>query len=243
MLYTNGTVVERKKSAPKSERPRGRPRRVDAPVVPWDVVDRLLVHGEKHEDAKGEQSLVYPSLRELARRYGVSPTRMWQYAAQARCYDRRKEAKATELIRYDRLVSARRAEARALGTKDVVRVADAFIEGFEKKLNEGKVRFDNPADLDKMVRLKELLLGNADGRQEIQGGLTLEAIQERHRRLRTQREGFTADMMGTGENAADDSTPAELGAGANGAHSAENVTPAALPSGTHGGEGTDGVVN
>ena len=239
-------MAERKKSAQKQERPRGRPRRVDAPIIPWDDVDRLLVHGERQTDAQGGQSLVYPSLRQLARRFGVSPTRVWQYAAQAKCYERRKEAKASELIRYDRIVSERRAEARALGTADVVQVVDAYIAGFEKSLEEGKVRFDNPADLDRMVRLKELMLGNADGRQEIQGGLTLEAIQERHKRLRTLREGFTPDMMGT-EGSAEDFTPAaELGPGASGAHAGEDVTPAALSTGArgaHGGEGTDGVVN
>ena len=40
------------------------------------------------------------------------------------------------------------------------------------------------------------MLGNADSRQEIQGGLTLDAIQERHHRLRAQIDGMTAELAG-----------------------------------------------
>jgi len=187
---------------PKPSRPRGRPKRVDAPIVPWDDVDRLLVHGEVVTDEEsGQKSTSYPSLCELGKRYGVSKNRIWQYASKHKCLERRKESAAREQIRYDRIVSARRAEARALATADVVRVVDAYIVGFEKALDEGKVRFDSPADLDRLVRLKELLLGNADSRQELQGGITLEAIQARHQRLRAQVERLTPEVSGevTGE--------------------------------------------
>ncbi|MBI5549515.1 MAG: AT hook motif domain protein, partial [Deltaproteobacteria bacterium] len=91
----------------------------------------------------------------------------------------------------------RTAEARALGTADVVQIVDGYITGFQKAVDEGKVRFDSPADLDRLVRLKELMLGNADSRQELQGGLTLDAIQQRHQRLRTQMEAMTPELSGT----------------------------------------------
>lgn len=186
----------------KPSRPRGRPKRVDAPIVPWDEVDRLLVHGEPVKDEQsGQKTTSYPSLAELGKRYGVSKNRIWQYASKHKCMERRKESHAREQIRYDRIVSARRAEARALATADVVRVVDAYIVGFEQALDEGKVRFDSPADLDRMVRLKELLLGNADSRQEVQGGITLEAIQARHQRVRAQVDRLTPEVSGelTGE--------------------------------------------
>ena len=187
---------------PKPRRPRGRPKRADAPIVPWDDVDRLLVHGEPVTDEQsGKKTTSYPSLAELGRRYGVSKNRIWQYASKHKCMERRKESRAREQIRYDRIVSARRAEARALATADVVRVVDAYIVGFEKALDEGKVRFDSPADLDRLVRLKELLLGNADSRQEVQGGITLEAIQARHQRVSKQVDRLTPEVSGevTGE--------------------------------------------
>ena len=187
---------------PKPNRPRGRPKRVDAPIVPWDEVDRLLVHGEVVKDEEsGQKSTSFPSLSELGKRYGVSKNRIWQYASKHKCLERRKESAAREQIRYDRIVSARRAEARALATSDVVRVVDAYIVGFEQALEEGKVRFDSPGDLDRLVRLKELLLGNADSRQEVQGGITLEAIQARHQRVRAQVDGLTPEVSGVVDEA------------------------------------------
>ena len=194
--YTRG-VDESITSTAKSSRARGRPRRADAPIVPWDEVDRLLVFGERVKDeATGRESVSFPSYMELAARYGVSKSRIGQYATRGKCLKRREEAHLREQARYDQKVSERRAEARALGTEDVVRIIDGYIDGFRKAVDEGKVRFDSPADLDRLVRLKELMLGNADSRQEIQGGLTLDAIQQRHQRLRGQLDALTPELAG-----------------------------------------------
>ena len=193
-------------SAANSSRPRGRPRRADAPVIPWDEVDRVLVFGEKVKDeASGHEVVKFPSLEVLGRRYGVSKNRIWQYASKHKCLERRKESKTREQIKYDRKITEKRAEARALGTADVVQIIDGYIEGFRGAVDEGKVRFDSPADLDRLVRLKELMLGNADSRQEIQGGLTLDAIQERHRKLRVQEDALTPELAGTDGNTAEGS--------------------------------------
>lgn len=181
----------------KSSRPRGRPRKADAPIVPWDEVDRLLVHGEVAKDPEsGQQTTRFPSLAELGKRYGVSKNRVWQYASKHKCLERREDAQLGARTKYDQKVTERRAEARALATADVVRVVDAYIVGFEQALDEGKVRFDSPADLDRLVRLKELLLGNADSRQEVQGGITLESIQARHFHARAQVDGLTPEVSG-----------------------------------------------
>lgn len=200
MLMEPGTPAQ----PPK--RPRGRPRRADAPVIPWDEVDRLLVHGEKlKDDSTGHETICFPSLEQLGKRYGVSKNRIWQYASKHKCLERRKESEVREKTRYDRIVNARRAEARALGTEDVVQIIDGYIQGFRTAVDDGKVRFDSPADLDRLVRLKELMLGNADSRQEIQGGLTLDAIQERHRKLRVQEDALTPELAGTDGNTAEGS--------------------------------------
>jgi len=163
-------------SLPHDEKPRrarGRPKRADAPIVPWDEVDRLLVLGEKVTNPEtGVEAVKFPSLAALGERYGVSRNRVWQYASKANCLKRREEMRLKTQAAYERKVVERRAEARALGTEDVVRIVDGYITGFEQAVQEGKVRFDSPADLDRLVRLKELMLGNADSRQELQGGLT-----------------------------------------------------------------------
>ncbi|MBI5545158.1 MAG: AT hook motif domain protein, partial [Deltaproteobacteria bacterium] len=92
----------------KVKRPRGRPKRADAPIVPWDEVDRLLVFGEKVTDPEtGFESASFPSFGELAKRYGVSKSRIGQYATSAKCLERRKEATLKTQARYEQKVIER----------------------------------------------------------------------------------------------------------------------------------------
>jgi len=179
----------------KSQRPRGRPKKSEAPIVAWDEVDRLLVFGERVKDKAGRDAVKFPSLADLGARYGVSRNRVWQYASKARCFQRREETRLKAQERYEQKVVERVAEARALATADVVGVVDDYIRGFRNAIEEGRVRFDSPADLDRMVRLKAHLVGNADSRQE-QRAVTLEAIQARHQRVRAQAEGSTSTLSG-----------------------------------------------
>ena len=166
--------------------------------MPWDLVDRLLVFGEPVMDPEtGQETIKYPTLRELAEQYGVSRNRMWQYSSKARCVQRREEVRLRTQERYAQQVVERVAGARAKATVDVIAVVDSYIVGFKQALDEGKVRFDSPSDLDRMVGLKELLAGNADARQDLRAGVTLEAIQQRHRRLRGQLAEHTPELTGT----------------------------------------------
>src|SRR5579862_1713078 len=98
--------------APKGKRPPGRPRREDAPNVPWQLVDQALVFGERFKDPKtGHEIIRYPSQKELADRYGVSQTRVWQYVDRHKCYERRAEAQLRVQARYeDKLVEAQATE-------------------------------------------------------------------------------------------------------------------------------------
>jgi len=179
-------------------RPQGRPRKSDAPRVPWHEVERLLVFGEAvSEDAEGPGSIVYPSFREIAQRYSVSKSLIGKYASKRKCLKRREENRIREQIQYEQRVVAKRAKARALSTDDAVRIIDDYLHRFEEALQEGIVRFDNAGDFNTMLRLKEFVNGRADSRQEIQGLLTLEEIQARHRRLRDNLDGIDAKLAGT----------------------------------------------
>lgn len=190
--------TEPRPSSPPHRRRPGRPKRADAPVIPWDVVDKLLVHGEVVVDPRnGQEALRFPSLAVLAKRYGISRTLVWKYASRAKCFERRKEARAKILARTDAKVIEKVSNARAAASSDVAGIVDTFISGFRKALDDGKVRFDSPADLDRLVRLRELVNGNADTRSDITGGLTLEALQVRHRRLRSQLDGMSPELAGT----------------------------------------------
>ncbi len=84
---------------------------------------------------------------------------------------------------------------------------DEYVAKFREALAEGRVRTDNPSDVNTMLRLKEFLLGGADSRQEIHQTLTLEAIQARHREYLQAREVVTVEMEGTGRSASEAALP------------------------------------
>jgi hypothetical protein len=213
---TLSKLPEASETTAKPRRP-GRPKRADAPKVPWPIIDAALVHGEREVDPKtGEEILRYPSLAVLAKRYGISRTLIWKYTQKARVYERRKEARAMVLARTDAKVIEKLSNARALATADVAGIVDSYISGFRQALDEGKVRVDSPADLDRLVRLKELIAGNADSRSELRGQLTLEAIQARHHRLRGQLEGMTPELAGTQSDGGGGGNELDIGGGERG---------------------------
>src|SRR5437868_2218555 len=108
-----------------SRRKRGRPRRADAPVVPWDEVDRLLIFGERARDPRnGQEGVKFPSLADLAKRFGVSRNLIWRYSAQARCFQRRDEARLKTLARFEQKVIEQAANTRAAASADVSRLVD-----------------------------------------------------------------------------------------------------------------------
>jgi hypothetical protein len=190
-------------SSPSASRPpkrRGRPKRADAPVVPWDQVDAALVFGEPARDPKnGQEGVKFPSLAELAKRFGVSRNLVWRYAHKSDCYRRREEARLKTLARFEQKVIEQAANARAAASSDVATLVDDVIGSFRKAFDEGKVRVDSASDLDRLIRLKELLGGRADSRGELHGHVTLEAIQARHRRLRDQVEATSPELAGTSQ--------------------------------------------
>jgi len=196
-------------SPPKPKRRPGRPRRGDETNLPWPTIDRLLVFGETSTDPKtGEERVRFPSLRDLAERYGVSPHLIWSFSNKQRCLKRRNEAHLKTQARVEEKLVEKLSSARALAAGDLVRVTDRFISLFERELSEGRVRADSPADFDRFARLRELLIGNVDSRQELQGGITLEAIQQRHRQVRAQVDGLTPELAGTASTRDDAGTAA-----------------------------------
>ena len=178
-------------------RQRGRPRRADAPAVPWQEVDGLLVMGENVTDeATGKTVVRFPSFAEVGKRYGVSKSLVGKYAAQHNCLKRREENRVREQIQFETEVVKKRAKARAISTDDAVRIIDDYLQRFDEALKEDRVRFDSAGDFNTMLRLKEFVQGRADSRQEIQGMLTLEEIQARHRRLRDDLDALDPGLAG-----------------------------------------------
>ncbi|WP_338869352.1 AT hook motif domain protein [Myxococcus stipitatus] len=68
----------------------GRPTKAEGPRLPHDEVDRLLVEGEEVPSTRGRVKRRFPSLRELAERFGVAHSAVARYAQQHDCLGRRK---------------------------------------------------------------------------------------------------------------------------------------------------------
>lgn len=161
----------------------GRPRKRDGPKVPYDEIDRLLVHGEVVKAEAGGTTVVYPSYRNLAARYGCAHSLIAQYSRKHDCLRRRKETRARVVVKAEQKLVEMRAKAIAMSKDDALQIIDAYLSGFGEAISEGRVRFDNPTDFNTMLRLKEFILGGADSRQEIHAALSLEDIQARHERM------------------------------------------------------------
>jgi hypothetical protein len=161
----------------------GRPRKSEAPVISLEELDRLLVFGEVVQTPDGAATTRFPTYRELADRYGVAVSYVAAYVKSHNCLRRRENAKMRLTYRVEDKLIEKRAEAIAVGKDDVVRLIDEFLLSFEKALKEGRVRSDNPTDVNTFVRLKEFILGGADSRQEVHAALSLESIQQRYTRM------------------------------------------------------------
>lgn len=198
-------VPDADETPPPTRRRTGRPRSGEGPIIPWQEVDKALVFGEVVRDPKtGREAVKYPSIAVLAKRYDCSRTVIWRFASRSRCYARREEARLKTQETYERKVIEKLANTQVQAAVDVTGIVDSYIDGFRQALKAGRVRVDSPADLDRLVRLKELLTGHADSRNELQGELSLEAIQGRHRRLRGQVEAMTPELAGTTSELAGD---------------------------------------
>ncbi len=174
----------------------GRPRHQDAPVIPFEELDRLLVHGEVQLLEDGKRTTVFPTYRELADKYGVVPSVIAEYAKRHNTMKRRKLAEARVEKRTDEKIVELRSDAMAFGDARLLELIDAFLVEFEKALKEGRVRADSPADVNTLVRLRSFLQGGADSRAEVQNSLSLEVLSEKHERYLRDVENSTPAMAG-----------------------------------------------
>lgn len=173
----------------------GRPTKCEGPKFPQEEVDRALVYGEIKPQPGGDgTNVVYPSYRQLAQRYGVTSSTISDFSKRRNCLKRRKEFQQRLRIKTEQKLIEYRSEKIALTKEDSLRIIDKWLSKFEESVEAGAMRFDNASDFNLMMRLREFLQGNADSRKEIQNRITLEEIQERHKRqLRIYEESTPAE--------------------------------------------------
>lgn len=175
-------------------RKRGRPRRGGRPAIPWAEIEKAYISGEimrQLEDGSFERH--YPSIRELATKFGVQRSLVGYHSRRHNWPARRAEFQKDLRTEIQQI----RAKARALSIEEAMGILDAYLEKFRAAVESGHVRVDSIGDFNTALRLKQFLLGGADSRHEVQGGITLEAIQARHDRLRAQVEVMTPELVGT----------------------------------------------
>lgn len=174
----------------------GRPRKAEAPLISYEELDRLLVFGEVQLLDDGTHTTVYPTYRALAERFGVAASVIAGYAKSRNCLKRRAQTATRVAVRTEEKLIDLRAEALAVGEDRLVSMIDDFLLKFEAALKEGRVRADNPTDVNTLVRLKQFVLGGADSRSEIRSTIALESIQERHGRMLRAMHDATPAMAG-----------------------------------------------
>jgi hypothetical protein len=171
----------------------GRPRRGTKPPIPWDEIEKEYICGEimrQLEDGSFERH--YPSIRDLAEKFSVQRT-LVGYHSRRHNWPARREEFRNELRTE---IQQMRAKARALTIEEAMGILDAYLEKFRAAVESGHVRVDSITDFNTAMRLRQFLGGEADSRQEIQGGLTLEAIQARHAKVRQQLDEMTPALSG-----------------------------------------------
>ena len=179
----------------KSQKVAGRPRKNTKAPVPWDTIDKFLVHGEKIQEGKSTRTH-FPSYREIGERFGVSHSSVARYSQRHNCLQRRQQT-AKEVLRIsDKKLAQFRADELTLKRDDMIRMLEKYLVQFEEALSEGRVRCDNPTDFNTMVRLREFLLGNAEADTGAVAGITLEQIEERYMAMQKMWDESTPAMRG-----------------------------------------------
>ena len=172
------------------KRGRGRPKGGRDPTIDWDSIARLYVYGEPTHPKEGASrddsgpvhsaARKYPSYRELARRFGASQAAVHRYCAARSLKEKREDFQRG----VEKIVDAEVAKSLALSTVHAVGIIDMWTLKFLRKLEAGQVRADSVGDLDKALRLKNYLLGEADSRTEQTHKFSLDKLQDSHRELR-----------------------------------------------------------
>lgn len=163
-----------------TRRSRGRPRGGFLPQheVDWREIEKAYIYGDVLDDTGDPlhpDARHYPSMRELAERFGVHASAIGTHSGRFGWVKRRKAFMVSLQEETDRAV----AKAAALSTADAVGIIDVWVGRFETALRANQVRADNVSDLNCIMRLREFLLGNADSRAETTHTLTLDAMQKR----------------------------------------------------------------
>jgi len=174
----------------------GRPVRFIDSTIQHEEIDRLLVEGETVTGNDGKPMRVYPMSREIAERLGVSPSWISKYARAHRCFERRAELQSQVQAKAHAELVREEGKRLAFDTERMLKICDKLMEKYEEAIDERGVGNFTAADLNTVARLRRFLQGDADSRQEVKNGVTLEAMQAAHLQLLKMINGATPEEAG-----------------------------------------------
>jgi AcrR family transcriptional regulator len=174
----------------------GRLHHTEPPRYSVETLDRLLVFGEPYAAPDGTVSVRYPANKEIAERLGISHGTVVKHWRKQHCGRRRAEARARIAARVEEKLVEQTAEQIALSRERIVHVVDKFLGRFEMAIDDGTARTDLPADFERLVRLREFLLGNAESRTAVEQTLSLDMAQQQHAQVLRDVDEATAAEMG-----------------------------------------------
>lgn len=132
------------------------------------------------DDATGLAQVRYPSYRELGERFGIAHTQVARYAKAHNCLERRERIRQRAQVMADEQFATTLAERMTVGQDQLRGIVDGYLLQFGKAVAEGRVRCDNPADFDRLTRLKLKLDEGADGRGDLDRSMTVRDFMKWH---------------------------------------------------------------
>jgi len=171
--------------------------------IDWSRVEKDFVFGLGVErDQEGNFHRVYPTYRDLARKYGCSTARVAQRSKKGNWIARKQKAEALTQEEFAQLEDKAGAKAAALQKHDALALIDRYLEKFAAALEEKGAIKASIADLNTAMRLKAFLMGEADTRGEQKVVHTIDELTRRHleeRRKDAQANGAVGGELGPGE--------------------------------------------
>lgn len=165
-----------------------------AMVMQLELAEEEYICGEVFDKRRDGSFLrLYPDIGRVANKFGIPQPLLEEIAVRNDWAGHRQ--KFQEKVSAE--LRSMQAKVQALTIERTIEMIDLALDKFGKKVEDGEIEIDTPADFERFVRLKQFLQGKADSRVEHNHGiLPLAEIQARYRGIQAQAEEETLEMSG-----------------------------------------------
>ena len=160
--------------------------------IDWEEVAREYVTGRVEERADGSFERKYPSMAQIADKLRVSLSTISYHSRRGNWLERRQRF----VLQLQSELDSEVAKSRGLTLGDVAAMTDTFISKFGKAIENDAIKRATIADLERAVKLKQWVEREAAAPSGANVGLSLEALQARHKKVREQARQLDARLAG-----------------------------------------------